>query len=204
VGTLDCDGSFPVLSDVQVGTFGDQVLPALVTLSHVSRLVADTGNLPALQSVSASLTLEGEGDLPALEYVSGGLVLIDVPELNAPSLLGIDRVVLRGSTATVLRDRHVGARWTVGWQRGTTAESAAVSMGVFLLDHDNTEAPRMHIGEAQGNLILRSNSWTSLDELSVEEVGGDLKYCLPSVPSEDLATWLDGVALAGAVAEDCS
>ncbi|MED5369804.1 MAG: hypothetical protein VX899_02210 [Myxococcota bacterium] len=202
VGDVKAYGTYPALREVAFGLSGSPIAPALTHLGAPASLDAPTGSLPALRTVSAPLTLSGHAELPALQSAQAPITLDGVAEFYTPALTDMAYVELVGETAPLLPDPFPGGLLPTNYQPRTELRIHTLQGGLRLWDEKHRDAPWISVDTVQGNLSLRAD-WDSLDALRVGRVEGDLSYCLRSVPTTELDTWLASIELVGTTEDTC-
>lgn len=60
------------------------------------------------------------------------------------------------------------------------------------------------VRHVEGQLYLKLDKATGLGSLAeVEQIGGDLSYCMPLVPDAEISTWLSTLSVGGEVIDRC-
>ncbi|MED5369807.1 MAG: hypothetical protein VX899_02225 [Myxococcota bacterium] len=200
VYSLYGEGAYPKLVSAHQ-LFGTPSAPALTQVTW-GTFTAAPGHLDGLRSIDGSVYLEDQAVLPGLRS-AWALHLVDVTDFQVPESASIGFLVLSGQTATPLPDP---LPWPLRFDNFAPSAPFAlgeIDGGVHLHDGKQHQAPQLSLGTIHGNLELNATLWTSLTELSVGRVEGDLRHCLPAVPTAELEAWLDTVEIHGASEDTC-
>jgi hypothetical protein len=196
------DGSLPALEQVTTSLYGALDLPLLRTLDAPARVETTEQSLPALVHADAELRVDGAAWLPALRGINGGLVLFDADTLYAPTLQSIHWLELRGDSTAPLPDPMPWGLRLQDWDPSQAIQLGGLQAGLSLWDSDDAPLWSIEVSEVQGNVLLQAPNWTSIP-LSIGSIGGDLTYCLTSVPRQDRDAWLQQQVVDGEIREEC-
>ena len=203
IGGLGWETTAPKLVVVERLLVGQVQAPSLVSLP-AGQLNARAGDLDSLRWVDGELLLEDRAELPALRGVGGAFELSDVQALSAPELQAVDAIRVEGSAPTQLPDPTPAGVRAVEFMPRDPVQWGSIQGGLYVeCSAHRCSPPELQVTQVQGNLSVEGASWTTLGSFHVGRVEGDLRYCLPAVPTSELDAWLDTIEIHGTVEDTC-
>jgi hypothetical protein len=206
VGSMTCsDTQLPKLLEAESAS-GRCLAPSLKALGDGEGLEGCPECLPSLQFVDGDLTLTG-GDvtLPQLRQTEGMLTLDGVGDFWAPALMSIGGMLVTGEGNTILESSVPG---NIHVQEGAPSEAvtwATVQESLTMLGTDKVQAaPPLTVKRLTGNFYMNAPMWRSLDEMSLEEVDGNARWCLKWIEDQAVQNWLSDTMVGGVAEQQCA